>query len=363
MEGIFYYTAFLVLILSTFAEYAKQRGNNKVLSDGTIAYRRNRIFVLLLIACLSLIAGFRYYVGTDYGYYYNSVAYDWQSFRNDFLSFEEPGLVLVAIIARSFYNHGIATIFLSALITITLYVTTIRKYSPLFVVSMMLYLFMGDWTGCFNGVRQYLASAILFAGHRFILQRKLLPYTIVVLAASLFHQSALMMILPYFLYQREPDIKQFLLLAFVAIVVAFSYNRIFSAASFLKDTEMTVDQYSYYSASVSVFRTLVAFIPVPVYFAFCKTKELTKEETLYINALFFNAFTMIAMSGSTYLARFGIYTQAMAIIGYAYMFNLFKDQKLKRLVIPITLLLFFVYYYIQNKDLEYRWWFAYQVRY
>ena len=40
----------------------------------------------------------------------------------------------------------------------------------------MLYIFIGAWHGSFNGMRQYLAAAILFSGHRFIKERKFKEY-------------------------------------------------------------------------------------------------------------------------------------------------------------------------------------------
>ena len=69
---------------------------------------------------------------------------------------------------------------------------------PLLPLSIALFVLLGTWQGSFNGVRQYLAAAIIFAGHSLILNRRFKLFLLVVLMAALFHISALVCLAFYF---------------------------------------------------------------------------------------------------------------------------------------------------------------------
>lgn len=355
MHPIYTISVFIVMILAIMA------GNKQTSLISGYDYEKDnnvqkKIIAIIIILYLSIVGGLRYFVGTDYGFYYRMTV-SFQSLPEYFGLFKEPGIRLLSAVGQIFYKDGISTILICELVTVSLYVWTIYKYSPMFSVSILLYILMGEWTGSFNGVRQYLAAAILFAGHRFMYNRQFFKYCIVVFVASLFHTSAVIMMVPYFLYNRKPDIKQFIILATGAFIISISYNRIFSAIGEYKNTEMYYEQYAYYNSSVNIFRIMVAAIPVIIYFIFCKKDSHSREEDFYINGLFFNAFTMIAASGSTYLARAGIYTAPIALIGYAYMFKMFRDKTLARFVIALCIVLFFMYYWFQVRYLGYQIWF------
>lgn len=64
-----------------------------------------------------------------------------------------------------------------------------------------------------NGIRQFVAVVIVFAGTKWLLERKNIQYILLVLFASLFHQTALLMIPIGFILQGKAwNIKTLLLL-------------------------------------------------------------------------------------------------------------------------------------------------------
>ena len=310
--------------------------------------------VILLSAVLIFVSGLRYRVGVDFGSYYNKRVTEWSTVWNSIVRLKEPVINVISFISRAVWDDGQSLIFLSALITVGLYCWTIYRYHSMYLIGMLLYLFLGEWQGSFNGVRQYLAAAVLFAGHRYIFQRKLWQYCLVVCAAALFHTTALVMIVPYFLFNRKPDITQLVILFFGAIIIRFSYNILFDLIGIYKGKAMNVSGDAYLTNDVNIFRILVAFIPVVIYIFLCNKENHTKEQDFYINALFFNAFSMLAGMGSTYLARIGIYTGAALSVGYGYLLETIENERSRKITIYIVMLVYLLYwvYSLQSASLK-----------
>ena len=311
--------------------------------NGRVYLRPEPVSVLLLALILISVSGFRYQVGTDFMAYYHWTVDDWSEIFKSIVSLQNGGFGLLAKLCRLVFDHDQTLIFVSACITIGLYVLTIYRISPSFLLSMLFYLFLGQWQGGFNGIRQYLAAAILFAGHRLILEKKLWQYILVVVAATMFHFSAAVMIIPYFLLNRKADVTQLVLLAIGAIVIRFSYDFIFSVIGSIKDKTMDLDRV-YLSASVSIFRILVAFVPVILYLVLCRKDNLNREQNFYMNTLFFHAFSMLAGMGSTYFGRIGIYTGAAVTVGYVHLFRLIEDERSRNITVYAVLVGLFLYW-------------------
>ena len=313
--------------------------------DGTLWDKPNRTAATSLTCILIFVAGFRYSVGTDFPAYYTWPKYSWFGVFTTIVTFQEGGFHFLATLSKTIWSSGQSVIFFSSLVTVGLYCRTIYRYSSMYFLSMLLYLFMGEWQGSFNAVRQYVAAAIVFSGHRLILEQNIRKYLGVIFLAALFHKSAIVMCLPYFILTRKPSHGQIVLLALGAIVLRFSYAQVFDVVGELKGTEMNVEGDEYLSNDVNTFRILVAFIPVAVYLLQCRKTGHTKEQDFYINALIFNAFTMLAAAGSCYLARIGAYTNATSIIGYGSLFSLIDDEKNRKTTMFGLLAMYLIYWY------------------
>ena len=343
-----------VLLITILLGYTSERNpKSKQVSIGKVKTRPDPALAAALSVILIVVAGLRHGVGTDYWAYYRTNVTDWQTVWNAFIRYKEPGIRLLSKITRDISDSGTGLIILSSLITVGVYCLMIYRHSTMYLVSMLIFLFLGDWAGSFNGVRQYLAAAVLFAGHRFILKRKLIPYLLVVFLASLFHRTALVMIIPFFLFTRKPDMTQFVLLAAGAFVIRLSYDIIFSLIGSYKGTIVDF-QDQYITTSINPLRIAVCFIPVILFLLTGNKQSLNKEQTVYINALFFNAFAMLAAAGSTYLGRIGLYTGAMVTIGYGHLFRIIPEGKNRKLIVLTVMVVLLIYwlYSLWGKDFQ-----------
>ena len=61
---------------------------------------------------------------------------------------------------------------------------------------------------CHNGIRQFLAIAIIMAGFPLLLKRKYIPLIAIILLGATFHASALLMIRSFLLCRERHGIKR-----------------------------------------------------------------------------------------------------------------------------------------------------------
>ncbi len=335
---------YVLLCVLFFGHMAETHSPIVIRRDGSI-WRKPSLFpAFILSLVLILVAGFRYYVGTDFGTYYEWYVPSWSQIFYNIFYFHEGGFSFLSKIANLWGRNGQNLIFLSSLITVGLYCRTIYKYSFMYLSAVLLYLFIGEWQGSFNAIRQYIAAAILFAGHRYILQRRLRKYIVVILLASLFHKTSIIMLIPYFVLTKKPNHAQLVRLAIGAIAIRFSYGFVFDAVEELKGDELSVEEDPYLNANVNPLRILVAFIPVGIYTLMCPKVFFTREQVFYINACLFHSFTMLAAAGSCYLARVGSYTSAMTIIGFGTLFQMIEKKRNRQATILIVLALYLFYW-------------------
>lgn len=101
-----------------------------------------------------------------------------------------------------------------------------RKYSTSYMVSAFLFVAAGNHIAwMMNGLRQFLAAAIVFAGTGFILRKRLVPAITLILVAATVHTSALVMLPVIFIVQGKAWNKKTMLYIAVAIIAMFVFSR------------------------------------------------------------------------------------------------------------------------------------------
>lgn len=329
-------TILLVSISAMLSQYFKKKKNNLNIS---------RVFSGLTAVILIVVAGLRWQVGTDYWAYSRNYTRYKNELWDSITSFNEPGINFISYISSLIYDDYATMFFISSLITVGLMVWTNSKYSNSFLVSILLYIFIGAWHGSFNGVRQYLAAAILFAGHRYIIDKQLWKYLFVVILASLFHISALSMIILYFVPKKRLKFKQIISLLVVIVMSIFLYDFIFEIINsvFESNRSSTLVVTDYVTNNVNPLRILVMIAPIILYLFITPKKTLNREDNFYINLLYVNATMYIITAGSTYLARFNIFTTVFLVLSIP---RLFKgvDKKTTTFILYITMILYFLFW-------------------
>ncbi len=157
------------------------------------------------------------------------------SFQNAPSSFSEIGqyaervqkdkgfYILSALIKCVIGNRYVAYFAIIAAIQLLCLGLIYRKYSRNYWLSIFLFVASTDYTSwLFNGVRQGLAAAVAFAAAGMVIRKKYTPAILLILLASRFHQSALLLIPIIFIVQGKAwNAKTNLVLVFAMLCVLF----------------------------------------------------------------------------------------------------------------------------------------------
>lgn len=219
--GIFLANLFIVYVCSFLA---RLNPHSSILETDYKKY--HKVFVIIAMISLIAVSGFRYKSGTDFDTYTEN--YQYLYIGGTELDVEKETDIGFTIFCRFLYNISTdpQIMFLaSAMVTNVLIVLNLMKYSKRFELSMWLYITTFVYYSTFNGLRQWMASAIIFAGAKYLLEeRNFKKYLAIVLFASLFHESALVMIPIYFFIDSKTFSKRnlFMILGFMFAVFAYS---------------------------------------------------------------------------------------------------------------------------------------------
>ncbi len=188
-----------------------------------------RLSWILSFVMMTALMGFRFEVGADY----RSYAWIFRAVKTrgiDSFNYIEKGFRIVSfLIGKVFYNVYFYFLILAFLIML-FYALGIREQSSNSLVSVVVFVGMGYYFYAMNQVRQFVAVAMLFWANKYI-KKDWKRYCIIVLAASVFHTSALAMI-PATIIMKMCKNKHFYLLSGAfAVVMYFAGGKLLAFAA------------------------------------------------------------------------------------------------------------------------------------
>lgn len=163
-----------------------------------------------------------------------------------------------------------------------------RKYSRDFWLTIFLFVASTDYTGwMFNGTRQFLAVCITFTALPLIVEKKYFASILVILLASRFHQSALLMIPVIFIVQGKAWNGKTLLVALGALIaVAFIDEFTGFLDNSLQDTQyknvVSDWQNDFNDDGTNFLRVLVYSVPTILAFIWRAKLEETDNTLIHI---------------------------------------------------------------------------------
>lgn len=332
-----------------------------------IGYKPNNFFTMIAVISLTLVSGFRYQVGTDFSTYEGLFSYFYQLDFKEIsrISFSDKGFVLLSWIVGKFNNSPQAMFFASSLIITLLIVFTLKEYADPFELALYLYITTFSYYSSFNGLRQCLAATIIFAGFSFLIQRKWKQYFIIVLIASSFHLSALIMIPFYFFANNDIwTYKQGILIVLFSGCFLFYNGFIDQAFSiFLKDTI-----YGHYNSILTNLDNGANFLraivwSIPLIISYIYRRKIIENKSYYnyiVNLSLIGFLFMFLAVRNALIARLSFYFELYNIILIASLTKIFnaKDNKLLYIIIFAS---YFIYSYVllprDSNVLPYRFFF------
>lgn len=302
----------------------------------------DKVFVWIVFLCIAFVATFRYGVGMDFFSYFKTKGWA-DNFSEG--NYSEPGFTLFSIICSFLFGETNGAITMgAALVTVFVFVFTIAKRTENFPISIVLFIITGVFTGLFNGIRQYMATAILFCGYRFIVDKKPVKWLLVVLLASTFHVTAILMFFTYFICNLKCGWNLAIIYIVIAVILLFAYEPLFELVGALKQDEIDMNG-AYMLGSVNILRVAVQCVPVALLF-FVKVDKINEdnEARFLFNICLLNAAIAVAAMNSPYLSRFWIYTNCFQVLMYPKIFN--KMNKSDRDFIVGFMILFYLAFWV-----------------
>lgn len=186
-----------------------------IISKKVIKTKNNKIGLILSAIPLIITAGFRYGVGQDYFSYAKVFELAKEEF---FFERIEPGFYFIIKVILIFSKDYIWLFVITSIIYIAFVYMAIREQSDNNILSIYLFITIGYYFTFFNGMRQMLAVSIFFYSIKYIKNRKLLPYIICIIAATLIHYSAILYFPLYFIYGKKLKNSKFIAVLIISIV-------------------------------------------------------------------------------------------------------------------------------------------------
>ena len=335
---------FTALMLRWAQRYDLDRRPNE-LSIGRVKHSQATLIIFIIVAfALIFMSAMRYGVGADFWSYYGGYSKYTSYFLDSLVHLDEPGIKLIYIIAEFVSGDSQAPIALCAIITLGLILIVLYRNTDRLFQATMLFLFLGVWSHSFNAIRQFLAVAIVFTGFRFIRERKFWRYALLVFIAFLFHKTAMLMIIPYFIVHNKISQRNIALLIVGTVVVLLTYDMLFDIAGDITGSTHLDSEYA--QRSVNILRIAVSVAPAIFAIVINYHKEKDESTTFYMNLLIIHATIMVMASGSTYFGRIGSYTLPFLCIAMPEIFK--KIPKKNKFIIMVAIYALYLVYFLYD---------------
>lgn len=342
--GILWINLIAVFIFSFFARYYA----TPVTYHSALPYPKpNKLLVLGALATLVTVSGLRANIGDTYFYRY---AYDFNDFTWDYILAEKDiGFGLLQMFLKNYVSDDSQVlIFTTAFITNTLIVYTLYNYSRMIEISLFVYITGGLFLVSMNGIRQVLAASIAFLAIKYLINGSMIRYFFIVVLASLFHQSALILLPFYFLVRARAWSKATLGLIVISVIIVISYDQ-FSNLLFAAIEDTQYGHYKNFSeGGANSIRVAVTAVPlILAYLGRDKLREIMPTSDYIVNMSLVGLLFMVISTQNWIFARFSIYFELYQLILISWVIKLFRRQD-ERFIYYSILVCYVVYYYYEN---------------
>lgn len=312
-------------------------------SAKVIVIHQSHIFAFLSFLPVFITSALRYQVGVDY------MSYRWlfELVAQGRDIHAEKGYRLLNEAVR-LYTHEPQWIFvITALISLGLLFWGIYKYSPSPAMSIFLLVTMGYLFSSFNILRQYIAIALIFVALKLIKENRFLPFVFVVLAAMLFHKTAIIMIPMFFLVRLRLKQSYMFMIALVGMgciplrgvltnILVNTFYPQYAGTDLIQP--LSAFEFVYY---VGIFGLLVLM-------CFAYKAEFFKDtyNLIVFNSVFYSLLIYGCLSFVPEINRIAVYIEIFVILLIPRLLQAEKNQKTRRLYTIGIVLLFSVFFIV-----------------
>ncbi|KAA6352594.1 Transmembrane protein EpsG [termite gut metagenome] len=268
-----------------------------------------------------------------------NVGYDFANYVSFYLleNASEPGFNLINRGLKLFGLNYHWMFILFSFATIIFVFKGIKYYTLHTNIAFFIYILIpGLYLNSFSIVRQAIAIAILFYGYRFLYNKKLVKYTIIVIAAASFHYSSLFAI-PFFLVSLKVKKMKYWIYYLVIIASIFLSKINFIPMIFEKVLGSTsyLTYAAYDDGGISFSKILILNIFILIILFFYKRMSDIDKTMFFFLVLAVSIVTIFGSIGA--VTRFSYYFRIFEIILISDVIYLLKSKYNKLILLVFVL--------------------------
>ena len=351
--GITFYIISFVFSLF-FMKLSELELNREKLYSNAIFFNKSIFFLFLSCCTLWGVAAIRGHVGLDYDSYSYKIGLitDWEK-----IFLYEPGFGALSLFVNKLGLDFHALMFVMSLGTGIFLWISIYRDAKNFSLSLLGVFAVNYYFMSFSVIRQFFAISIVLLSVPYIVKRKFIKFLLVVFAACLFHYTAIIFILLYFLVPRKIGkvftYKNLIVTLVLLIGLAYLENLLNAILPIVGNFKENYSGYTLDSNSEKSFRSVIFIMPI-ILFAFYYNKKLVqcnKTNVVYIWMSFLLFLTSCIGVISPSFSRFHYYFSFSIVILFSYLSSLFKGGLL---LLNVILVLIYYFWSIYNV-FQYQW--------
>ena len=306
--------------------------------------RNKALFITFII--LWLIAGFRdISVGTDtiaYYQYFSGVSdgsinvLRHMNFPYIFASHGyENGFQLYTLLITKITNSFTTFLLITYGFIYYSFYRFIKKYSRDYLLSMVLFITLFFFSSM-NTLREALAVAVLAWSYKYIIEKRLLKFLIILLFGILIHQASILMLAAYFVYGKKITRANAVSYFAIAISVFLVIDElIYIAANFNPRYSFYIARLNSYSLGSIMLFTLYASISCLLFYLYSNYQNNrfakildTLKQSFYLKMIILSTLCALVAIKVNALSRTSDYFMIFSLISIPYFFSISKRIRL-----------------------------------
>lgn len=339
--------------------------NNRYIKIKTPSGRRyaRAVNYILILFFPVLISSIRDHVGTDFANYlryYNKFSGPDINLMQFPESNMEPLYGFINYLTYHLtFGQEWALFFITSLLMTVLIVKALADYDEHLSLPMGLFIyFMSHFITSLNIMRQMIAVLIVLNAFRFILEDKRIKYILMILLASMFHNTALLC-LPLFLlnFESKPYAKKIKTALYIFVLISPALiHFIFAFSEYIPLLNSYMEIYTYSFSRYGVgFLIDIGFILGPLILFKNDLMAVNPKYDFFINLGLISIPVRLMSYHSVFASRLFFYFSISEVLTIPIIFYAIRDKNMKKwfkLAVIVLFLAFFVYKFIVFNSAE-----------
>lgn len=336
----------LTIIIVAIFTFLMQQAQNK----------KTGLFLLIcLILFLIIVSGFRFdntLYSDEWNYRYMFDQYIDMPFNSlDFNISSEPGFSVLVWVLAQLFRDSQSLILVCAIITNISFVKFLYTHSKDFRLTMFLYISAGYYFTSMNIMRQYIAISILLFGFKYLENKQLKNFIIFIFVAFLFHKSAFIALIIYFIVHSRIIRQHKFISLFIVGILMINFN---SLINILENTAYENYANTFLNSGYGVGFIRVLFWSIIFLFMIFKSKLISNKVMNY-NVFFNNVILSFSINLISllyvYVSRLDYFSICNVILIEKIPYCFTKESR--TIVKLIIIVVFFVFGLYENWGINY----------